>query len=111
MASRLLSLDAAATELGVPKLALRKAAERHGLIVRIGRAPKLDPESIPELIELCREKPQERDSTNAATASSLSATAPDSSQRALAIAAGLKARSLATSPKGTGQPAQVHPIK
>ena len=107
----LLTIDEAAAELGVKSGSLRTAAEQHGFLVRMGRSLRIESETLLELIKLCREIPPERGSTNAATASSRSATVPDSSQRALAIAAGLKARSLATSPKGTGQPAQVHPIK
>ena len=109
---RLLTIDEAAAKLGVPKGSLKTAAEAHGHLVRMGRAIRIDPESLPELIELCRGKPQERDSTNAVAASTRSATPPDSSTRALEIAEKLKRRSPAISRNGTARPAaQLHQIK
>ena len=112
MSPSLITIDEAAAELGVPKGSLETAARAHGFLVCMGRARRIDPESLPELIELCREKPQERDSTNAVTASSRSATVPDSSQRALEIAEKLKRRSPAISRNGTAPlAAQLHQIK
>ena len=112
MMLRLLTIDEAAAELGVKSGSLRTAAEQHGFLVRMGRSLRIESETLPELVELCREKPQERDSTNAVTASSRSATVPDSSQRALEIAEKLKRRSPAISRNGTAPPAaQLHQIK
>ena len=112
MMLRLLKIDDAAAELGVPSRSLRAAAEKHGMLVRMGRAIRIDPKNIQELIRLCQENPQERDSTNAATESSRSATVPDSSQRALEIAEKLKRRSPAFSRTGTARPAaQLHQIE
>ena len=81
---RLLTIKAAAEELGIPPGSLRTAAEAHGLLVRMGRALRIDPETLPELIELCRGNPQEPACTFTPSASSfISATEPSSSQRAL----------------------------
>ena len=71
---RLLKLDEAADELGVPCASLRTAAEEHGYLVRMGRAIRIDRETLPELIDLCRDHPRERDSSASATASGTSAT-------------------------------------
>ena len=94
---RLLTLDEAATELGVPVASLRRAAERHGFLVRVGRALRIDPNTLPELIERCREQPSPPVSTNAQMADSISVTADDSCQRALETAERLKKLSRATS--------------
>ena len=113
MTQRLLTIDEAAAELGVPKGSLRNAAERHGFLVRMGRAYRIDPETLPELIERCRENPQAHASTFTPRGSfTTSATEPNSSQRALEAAEKLKQHSRGTSPKGTGRPAaQLHRIK
>ena len=109
---RLLTIDEAANELGVPAGSLRRAAERHGFLVRMGRAIRIDADTLGELIEKCRENPQAHGCTSTLNgSSSTSATAADSSARALEIAEKLKRRSPALSSKRTGQPAQVHPIK
>ena len=110
---RLLKIEEAAAELGVPPGSLRNAADAHGFLVRIGRALRIDPETLPELIELCRENPPEPACTFTPSASSFtSATEPSSSQRALEAAEKLKRRSRGTSPEGTGRPAaQLHRIK
>lgn len=108
MTPRLLTLDEAAAQLGVPKGSLRRAAERHGLLVRMGRAVRIDPETLPELIRRCRENQQGRASTGAATRgapdTTKSETAHDASARALATADRLKQHSRGTSQKGGGRP-------
>ena len=43
---RLLTIDEAANELGVPAGSLRRAAERHGFLVRMGRAIRIDPNDL-----------------------------------------------------------------
>ena len=111
MMPRLLTIKEAANELGVPPGSVRTAAKRHRLLVRMGRALRIDPETLPELIKLCREKPQERDSTNASTAYGSSATGSDPCQRALATAAKLKEGSRDTSRNETAQPGRVIPLK
>ena len=112
---RLLTIDEAAEQLGVPCGSLRTAAQRHGYLVKMGRAVRIDPDTLGELIELCRENPQGPDSTSApkaaAPATGLSATADNSCQRALATAERLKASSRRTSRKGTGPPARMIPLK
>ena len=102
---RLLTIEEAAAELGVPKGSVRTAAEQHNLLVRMGRAIRIDPETLGELIQLCRENPQEHASTSAAVAYSPSETAPDSSTRAHEIAEELTRPSRDTSPKRTGRSA------
>ena len=100
---RLLTLDEAATELGVPRASLRSAAERHGFLVRMGRALRIDPETVPELIEKCRSKPRVPAGTGEARETTTSGTkAASSSQRAQATADRLIERSRATSRKRTG---------
>ena len=110
---RLITIKVAAEELGIPPGSLRTAAEAHGLLVRMGRALRIDPETLPELIELCQGKPQEPAYTFTPSASSFtSGTEPSSSQRALEAAEKLKRPSRGTSPKGTGRlAAQLHRIK
>lgn len=48
---RLLTIDEAADELGVPRAAMRAAAERYGLLVRMGRAVRIDPNDLGELVK------------------------------------------------------------
>ena len=109
--SRLLTVAEAATQLGVPRASLRSAAEQHGLLVRMGRAVRIDPDDLKGLVEKCRENPQAHGSISGAVAPTSSATANDSCQRGREIADKLIGRSPGTSPKRTGPPAQVHPIK
>ena len=99
----LLKLDQAAAELGVPEGSLRRAAEQHGYIVRMGRAVRIDPNDLPELVKRCQDTPKAHASSTATAArpaSTLSATDPDSSRRALEIAEKLKRHSQDTSKKG-----------
>lgn len=63
MVSRLLTFDEAAAALNVPVGSLRSAADEHGLTIRMGRAVRLDPNSLEELIDLCRVEPKARPST------------------------------------------------
>ena len=114
MPHRLLTIEEAATELGVPKGSLTTAARTHGLLVKIGRAMRLDPNDIPELIKLCQDKPKEPVSTNAATAAATTSSAipeVEKSQQALEIAEKLKRHSPGTSPRNTDQVDPLHRIK
>ncbi|MFN3145287.1 MAG: helix-turn-helix domain-containing protein [Paracoccaceae bacterium] len=90
----LLKIEEAARRLGVPKASLRTAAEKHGLLVRMGRAVRIDPNDIERLIEKCRDKPQGRASTGEKTRAFGSSETPDdlTVQRARATAARLKGR-------------------
>ena len=107
----LLTIDQAAEQLGVKPGSLRTAAQRHGLLVKMGRAVRINPNDIPELIKSCQGKPKDRGCTVAATASGPSVIrAENSSQRALASAEKLKQRSRGTSPKKTDQPGQLRRI-
>ena len=109
---RLLTLDEAATELGVPKASLRAAAEHHGLLVKFGKTVRFDPATIPEIIKLCRENPKVPASTCTRSASSFtSATAHDSLERAQETAEKLKRPSLASSPKKAGQLVRLRPTE
>ena len=109
----LLTLAAAAAELDVPLASLRTAAARHGLLVRMGRAIRIDPETLPELVEKCRGKPQDPVSTSIVNAGSItSATVDDSLAQARATAAKLTRPSRDTSPKKTDpRVAPLHRIK
>ena len=115
MTHRLLKLREAAEQLGVPMTALRNAAEKHGLLVRMGACTvRIDQDSLGGLIELCRDQPREPASRGGKTASSTSMTAPtatDASARALATAAKLKARSPTTSPPRAAPVVQLHRTK
>ena len=89
---RLLTIDEAAAELGVPPGSLRTAAEKHGFLVMMGRARRIDPSTLPELIRKCRNQPVPRNRGHRhAPQSRVPATrAGDTSQRALQSAAKLK---------------------
>ena len=89
---RLLTIDEAAAELGVPPGSLRTAAEKHGFLVMMGRARRIDPSTIPELIRKCRNEPTLQHRSHRQPPESLkSATrAHDTSRRALQSAAKLK---------------------
>lgn len=105
---RLLSIPEAARELGVPKESLRRAADDHGMTIRVGRAVRLHPNDLEELIELCRVAPRVRASTGARQEQSgKSETAAPAFRPAQAAAQKLKARSQPTSPK---KPAPVVPL-
>ena len=102
--SGLLTIAEAAKRLGVPKGSLRSAAERHGLLVRMGRAVRIDPNTLTELIEKCRDREKAPASGSAKTmADGLSSTAQQHVQQARETAEKLKARSPATLPKKTAQ--------
>ena len=111
--ARLLRIEEAAAELGVPQGSLEGAAKRHGLLVKMGRAVRIDPNDLPELIKRCQDQPKDRVSTAAVTPDSGSFVTPDvgSAQRALETAERLKERSRSTSRKRTGQPAPLRRIK
>jgi len=89
---RLLTIDEAAAELGVPPGSLRTAAEQHGFLVMMGRARRIDPSTLPELIRKCRNQPVPRDRghRHAPQTSTSATTAHDTSRRALQSAAKLK---------------------
>ena len=50
---RLLKVEEVAKLLGVPRKAVRDAAEQHGYLTRIGRCVRINPDHIPELLEKC----------------------------------------------------------
>ena len=108
---RLLTVEEAAEQLGVPAGSLESAARRHGFIVKMGRAKRIDPDTLGRLIELCRENPPDQGSTGTASArSTTSARADDSSAEAMQIAEKLRRPSRGTSQPRTGPPAQLHRI-
>ena len=99
---RRLTLDEAASELGVPAGSLRTAAQEHGFLVKMSRGLRIDPDDLQELVRQCRTTPKDRGSIADATAGpTLSATATDSTQRALETAATLKRLSRGTSQRRT----------
>lgn len=89
---RLLTIDEAAAELGVPPGSLRTAAEKHGFLVMMGRARRIDPSTLPELIQKCRNEPvaQQRGESCSPKSRLSGITARDDSRRALETAARLK---------------------
>lgn len=116
-APHLISMRDAARRLGVPEAGLRRAAEAHGYLIRVGRAVRLREDELGELVELCREGRKAPASTSGQgetdrSDGSSSTRAGSSVQPALAAAEKLKRRSRPTSRKGTPAPvAELHPRK
>jgi hypothetical protein len=112
MMQRLLPIPEAADMLGVPAESLRRAADYHGKTIVIGRAVRLHPADLQELLDLCRVPPKvpasTSDSAKVARPSGSSSTKGPSSQLARQTAAALKERSRNTS---TGRDAQVVPLR
>ena len=110
--TRLLTIDEAAAALGVPKGSLTTAAKQHGFLVKMGRALRIDPDDLQELVRQCRTTPKDHGSIAVETAErTSSATETDSSQRALETAAKLKRLSRGTSRRETDRPGQLRRIK
>lgn len=107
----LCGIDEAARECGVPAASLRSAAEKHGFLVRMGRAIRLERNRLPELIVKCRDQPKDHASTNSSTAtngiSGIQAT--PTAQRAAQAAQKLKKRSVPTSPQKGAQVLRLDP--
>lgn len=101
----LLTIEQAAADHNIPAKALRRAAEQHGLLVRFGRAVRIDPETMPELIQKCRNAPKARVSTGTTqrASGSYETLADQKQQQAQQTAQMLKGNSRSTSPKGTAQ--------
>ena len=111
---RLLTIAKAAAELGVPQGSLVAAARKHGLIVKMGRARRIDPNDFPELIKQCQDQPQDHGCIAAKTAAvtTLSATPEaESSRRALAAAKKLKKLLPGTSQRNNDRPGQPSRVK
>ena len=109
---RLFTIAEAANEMGVKPGSFRREAERHGLLVRVGREIRFDPATFPEFIEKCRDREKAPASGSAKTmAAGSSLTAQSHVPQARKTAAKLKRRSPATLPKKTGPSAQIHPIE
>lgn len=96
---RLLRLDDAAKMLDVPVASLKTVAQKHGFMVRMGRSLRIESDRIGELIEKCRNKPREQDSTSTITARTGTSGTPANQidQRALQAAQKLKKPSARTS--------------
>lgn len=60
-AARLLPISEAAAMLGLPEKSLMRAAERHGHLVRVGRAVRILESELGELIDKCRCQPKGQD--------------------------------------------------
>ncbi len=73
----LLRIEEAAEQMGVPARAVRAAAEAHGLLVRIGRAVRIEADQIPELIQKCRSAPKAPVSTGTTLKESGSSATPE----------------------------------
>ena len=86
----LLRIEAAAEMLGVPVESLRNAADRHGKTIRIGRAVRLHPDDIKELLDLCRVETKAPVSTGAPAAASGKSATPAISGFQLASGAARK---------------------
>ena len=105
----LATLDAAASELGVPKGSLKSAAEEHGFLVRMGRAIRIDRNDFSKLIIACRDQAKAHASTSSLIARTGTSEIPDSQtgQRAAQAASKLKRRSPPTSPPKGGKVLQM----
>ncbi|WP_244918424.1 hypothetical protein [Phaeobacter gallaeciensis] len=100
---QLLTIDAAAAELGVPKGSLKTAAQEHGFLIKMGRATRIDRNDFPKLVKACQDQARAPACTNSNTGrTGTSETAEDqTSQRAAQAAQMLKKRSPPTSqPRG-----------
>lgn len=101
----LLTVEQAARQMNIPAAALRREADRHGLLVRFGRAVRIDPQTMPELIEKCRNAPKARASTGTPPRKngSFETLADQKLQQARQSAQMLKSGLPSTSQKGTAQ--------
>lgn len=88
----LLTIAQAAKVLNVPKASLLTEAQRHGFLVRMGRAIRIERESLGELVKKCRDQRREQSSTNLNTGRNTISETRDRvmSQRAAEVAARLK---------------------
>lgn len=111
--ARLLTLAEAAERLGVPRGSLETAARKHGYIVRMGRARRIDPNDIEELVRKCRDTQKDHGCTATPTESGPSATMVGfSSQPVHETVAKLKALSRGSSTtRADRPPGQLHRIK
>lgn len=105
---KLLKVEEAAKSLGVPIDSLRNAADTHGMTIKFGRAVRLHPNDLEELVELCRVNPKARASIGAKektlTQSGKSATTGMLESRpAQTTANKLKRNSRSTSRASSGQ--------
>lgn len=100
----LMTIEAAAAEIGVPKASLRSAAEQHGFLIRIGRAIRIDPNQLPELLKKCQNAPKAHASIGTNPGESGSSAIQDARklQQAQQTAQRLKDASRNTSPGATG---------
>ena len=113
---RLLTIQQAAEQLGLPEKSLLREAERHGHLVLVGRAKRIPESELGELIEKCRCHPKERGSYSEKgkdeIRSTLSKTAASQSvARAQQIANKLKSLSQTTSPAKTANLVRLQPTK
>lgn len=100
----LLTIEAAAAQIGVPKASLRSAAERHGFLIRMGRAIRIDPDQLPELLKKCQNAPKAPASTGTNRVGNGSSETRDAQklQQAQMTAQKLKSGLRNTSLAGTG---------
>lgn len=103
----------AAQRLGVPESSLRKVADDFGKTIYIGRAVRLHPDDLPEIIDLCRAEPKapacigEREKT--LRPSGKLGTEASESRPARTAAAKLKRNSRNTSTANIGQLVRLGP--
>jgi hypothetical protein len=93
---RLRTIPEAANEIGAPAKSLRAVAEKHGFLIRMGRALRIDPTDYPELKKKCRVQAKVPASTSEKTGSTSLGTGAPKSARVHEISAKLKARSKGT---------------
>lgn len=109
--ARLLQIEEAARMIGVPVASLRRAADAHGKTIIMGRAVRLHPDDLEDLVDLCRVDPKAPDSTGDKTAKSgkSETPVPCQSRPAQDAAKKLKDNLRTTSPASIGQVARFAP--
>lgn len=93
----------AEAKTGIPATSFQRAADEHGMLIRMGRAVRFDPDDLKELLKKCQGQAKAPASTSEKTERGPSSTARSSAARALLIADELKKRSRNTSASAGGQ--------
>ncbi len=76
-----ITISEAAAALNAPKAAIERAVEAYGLVIPFGNRKRIDPNDVPEIMELCRNKPRNRASIVAQKLDSGSSVTPGALNR------------------------------
>ncbi len=77
----MMTVEEAAAKVGVPPGSLRRAAQKHGYLVMMGRHPRIERRSLEELVQKCRVSPEVHESTSGRTPASTSSEMVDDTCR------------------------------